>query len=168
MQNAKLKIFPKVFQTGKTHDVFIGVKFSKGQAEKIISVKIQPMEAYGVQHTANYRIDEEERYAYCPAQKVKDGLYKVQYDFFDEQKYDVKVKYGEDVIWGTHIYSVFNDLVGVTAFKGDTHLHTNRSDGEGTAFEVGCAYRSAGYDFIAITDHHKYFPLQGEKNEVKG
>lgn len=165
MQNAKIEIFPKVFETGKTHDVFIRVKPYKGQAEKTISVKIQPMERYGIPHTANYRIDEEDRYPYCQAQKVKDGLYKVQYDFFDEQKYDVKAKYGEDVILNTHIYSVFNDLVGVTAFKGDTHLHTNRSDGEGTAFEVGCAYRSAGYDFIAITDHHKYFPLQGEKNE---
>ncbi len=161
----KVKIFPKVFQTGKKHDVFIKVKACKEQAEKAISIKIQPMEVYGIPHTANYRIDEEERYAYCPAQKVSEGLYKIEYAFFDEQKYDVKVKYGEDIILNTHIYSVFEDLVGVTAFKGDTHLHTNRSDGEGTPFEVGCAYRAVGYDFIAITDHHQYFPAQGEKNE---
>lgn len=165
MKNVKIKMFPKVFQTGKMHDVFIEAKFCKGQAEKIIFVKIQPMEVYGVQHTANYRIDEEDRYAYIPAKKVKDGLYKVQYAFFDEQKYDVKVKCGEEILLNTHIYSVFDDLVGITAFKGDTHLHTNRSDGEGTPFEVGCAYRAAGYDFIAITDHHQYFPSQNERNE---
>ena len=28
---------------------------------------------------------------------------------------------------------------------------------------MGCAYRAAGYDFIAITDHHRYFPsLEGK------
>ena len=165
MKNAKLKVFPKVFKTGETHDVFISVKLCKEQAEQEISVKIQPMEAYGIQHSAIYRIDEEERYAYSPAQKVGEGLYKVRYTFFDEQKYDVKIKCGEEVIFNTHIYSVFEDLVGVTAFKGDTHLHTNRSDGEGTPFEVGCVYRAAGYDFIAITDHHQYFPSVGEKDE---
>ena len=43
------------------------------------------------------------------------------------------------------------------------HLHTNRSDGEDSPFEVGCAYRAAGYDFIAITDHHTYSPsLEGK------
>ena len=85
------------------------------------------------------------------------------YAFFDEQKYDVKVKCGEEVILNTRVYSIFEDLVGLIAYKGDTHLHSNRSDGEGTPFEVGCAYRAAGYDFIAITDHHRYFPsLEGK------
>ena len=46
------------------------------------------MEAYGIQHSANYRIDEETRYPYYPAEKVGDGLYKVSYAFFGEQKYD--------------------------------------------------------------------------------
>ena len=165
MQNLGIKVFPKVFKTGKTQDVFIHVKPLTGQAEQGIFVKIQPMEVYGVQHTANYRIDEEDRYAYAPAEKVGEGLYKVQYPFFGEQKYDVKVMRGEEVIANTRIYSVLDDLVGIIAFKGDTHLHTNRSDGEGTPFEVGCAYRAAGYDFIAITDHHQYFPSAGEKNE---
>lgn len=165
MKNAKLKVFPKVFKTGISHDIFISMKPFQGQAEQSIFVKIQPMEAYGIQHSANYRIDEEERYPYYPAEKVSEGLYKVTYAFFGEQKYDVKVKCGEEMVLNTRIYSVFEDLVGITAFKGDTHLHTNRSDGEGTPFEVGCAYREAGYDFIAITDHHRYFPSAGEIND---
>ncbi len=163
MQNVKSKVFPKVFKANEAQDVFIKVKLCKEQAGKTISVKIQPMEAYGVQHNAIYRIDEEERYAYIPAEKVEKGLYKVRYAFFDEQKYDVKVKCGEEEILNTRIYSVFDDMVGIIAFKGDTHLHSNRSDGEGTPFEVGCAYRAAGYDFIAITDHHRYYPsLEGK------
>ena len=51
------------------------------------------------------------------------------------------------------VYAVEEDLAELRAFKGDTHLHSNRSDGEGTPFEVACQYRAAGYDFIAITDH---------------
>ena len=81
MQNTKLKVFPKVFKNGK-QDLFISVKPCKGQDERAIFVKIQPMEAYGIQHSANYRIDEETRYSYYPAEKVGDGLYKVSYAFF--------------------------------------------------------------------------------------
>ena len=163
MRNMNVKIYPKVFETGKTHTIFISAKLDKNQETQGIFVKIQPMEAYGVPHSKIYRIDEEERYDYIPAKQVKNGLYQVGYAFFDEQKYDVKVKCGEEVILNTRVYSIFEDLVGLIAYKGDTHLHSNRSDGEGTPFEVGCAYRAAGYDFIAITDHHRYFPsLEGK------
>ena len=166
MRNMNVKIYPKVFETGKTHTIFISAKLNKNQETQGIFVKIQPMEAYGVPHSKIYRIDEEERYDYIPAKQVKNGLYQVGYAFFDEQKYDVKVKCGEEVILNTRVYSIFEDLVGLIAYKGDTHLHSNRSDGEGTPFEVGCAYRAAGYDFIAITDHHRYFPSLLESMRV--
>ncbi len=38
-------------------------------------------------------------------------------------------------------------------WKGNLHTHTNRSDGKLTPSEVIDAYRSRGYDFLAITDH---------------
>ena len=53
------------------------------------------------------------------------------------------------------------------AFKGDTHLHTCRSDGTGTPFEVACAYRKAGFDFIAVTDHHKFAPSLEAQAEIQ-
>lgn len=37
--------------------------------------------------------------------------------------------------------------------KGNLHTHTTRSDGEVDADERIAAYREAGYDFIALTDH---------------
>lgn len=159
-------VFPKVFETGKTHDIFISFKGEKLCAGDI-SVKIQPMENYGILHTSNYRIDEEERHPYLPVEEVKIGVYKVNYAFFDEQKYDVKVKVGQEVVYNGRIYSVFEDFVGINVFKGDTHLHSNRSDGEGTPFEVGCAYRAKGYDFIVVTDHHRYAPSIEAKQEFE-
>jgi hypothetical protein len=38
-------------------------------------------------------------------------------------------------------------------FRGNLHCHSDRSDGALTPAELARAYRDAGYDFIAITDH---------------
>ena len=155
-----IKVYPKVFCEGKTQKIYFQYNI---ETAKELYIKIQPMEVYRVPHTQKYRIDEEERYAYEKMQAVGDGLYVFKYTFFEEQRYDVKIKLGEEVVYHTHVYSVKEDLLGINVFKGDTHLHTDRSDGEGSPFEVGCAYRAAGYDFIAITDHHKYQPsLEGK------
>ena len=50
------------------------------------------------------------------------------------------------------------DLYGTLPYKGDLHIHTEHSDGKGNLCEVVSAYRQKGYDFICITDHHKYEP----------
>jgi len=38
-------------------------------------------------------------------------------------------------------------------YKGNVHTHTTRSDGQLDPDERVAAYRAAGYDFIALTDH---------------
>lgn len=38
-------------------------------------------------------------------------------------------------------------------FRGNLHCHSDRSDGALAPAEVVRAYRAAGYDFVAITDH---------------
>lgn len=42
-------------------------------------------------------------------------------------------------------------------FKGNLHTHTTLSDGAKTPDEAAEAYRRAGYHFIAVTDHLRYF-----------
>ncbi|MCL1796037.1 MAG: hypothetical protein FWG37_04000 [Clostridia bacterium] len=50
------------------------------------------------------------------------------------------------------------DLAGRYPFRGDLHVHT-RSSGGLEAPEIVCAnFRKKGYDFIAVTDHNRYFP----------
>ncbi len=39
-------------------------------------------------------------------------------------------------------------------YRGNLHTHTTASDGGLTVTERCAAYRAAGYDFLAITDHH--------------
>lgn len=164
MRKTDTRVFPKVFKANKTQKIFF--KCSRGMinAAQSVTIKIQPMEIYGVAHTEKYRIDEETRYPYEKMLREREGLYSIEYAFAQEQKYDVKVECDGVRIYRSQIYAVREDLIAVNGYKGDTHLHTSRSDGEGEPFSVGCAYRAAGYDFIAITDHHKYAPsIEGKQ-----
>lgn len=155
----KMEVYPKVFIAEKEQTVYV-----KTSQSGELFIKIQPMEIYGIKHTPKYRIDEETRYPFVPLKLERKGVYSIRFTFFGEQRYDVQIKSGGEVIYKTHLYSVHEDAAGLDVFKGDTHLHSCRSDGEGTPFEVGCAYRAAGYDFIAITDHHRFFPsIEGKE-----
>lgn len=56
------------------------------------------------------------------------------------------------------VYSLKPDLYGLKPLRGDLHVHTFRSDGR-EAPEIVCAnYRKAGFDFMTITDHRRFFP----------
>ena len=44
------------------------------------------------------------------------------------------------------------------AYKGQLHCHTKNSDGAQSPLETVTAYKNAGYDFIAITDHNYVTP----------
>lgn len=55
-------------------------------------------------------------------------------------------------------YAVADDLINVYPFMGDLHMHTNRSDGRHDPENVAASYRGHGYDFLAITDHKRYYP----------
>lgn len=55
-------------------------------------------------------------------------------------------------------YAVDGNLVNVYPFIGDLHMHTNCSDGRHDPENVAASYRSHGYDFLAMTDHKRYYP----------
>ena len=50
-----------------------------------------------------------------------------------------------------------------TWYQGNLHTHTTISDGQRSVEEAAALYKQAGYDFLAITDHHKNHP-GGEAN----
>lgn len=158
-------VFPKVFLSNKANKVYITLESGDINTE-LLGVKIQPMEKYGILHSELYRIDEEERYPYSSLQHLKDNTYFMEYDFASEQRYTLKVKYDEEIIHKTHVYAVDEDLSGLKPLKGDLHVHTCRSDGEGTPFEVAVNYRAAGYDFLAVTDHHKFEPSLEAREQI--
>jgi uncharacterized protein (TIGR03437 family) len=40
-------------------------------------------------------------------------------------------------------------------YRGNTHTHTNNSDGDSSPESVAARYKSLGYNFVVITDHNK-------------
>ena len=43
---------------------------------------------------------------------------------------------------------------GMKWFKGNTHMHTLRSDGDAFPAEAAALFKRAGYNFVCITDHN--------------
>ncbi|MBE6739998.1 MAG: hypothetical protein E7565_06755 [Ruminococcaceae bacterium] len=159
------KVFPRVFLSNKLQTVYIKLNNCDINND-LLELKIQPMEKYSIPHTEIYRIDEEERYAYKTPENCRENTFSLQYNFSSEQCYTLKVRYNGKIILSTHLYSVDEDLSKLKPFKGDLHVHTCRSDGEGTPFEVSCNYRASGYDFLAVTDHHKFSPSLEAKEQL--
>jgi len=120
-------------------------------------VKLQPMEAYAT-HAPDYSSKCDGRYPWLVLTGQGDDLYSVDADFAGEQRYSVRLRMGEEVLFYGYVYAVEPDLASLRPYKGDTHLHTNCSDGWESPMDTVCAYRAAGYDFVAITDHGRYYP----------
>ena len=66
-----------------------------------------------------------------------------------------------------NVYSLNEDLYGLKAYKGDTHTHTEYSDGRDTPELLCSHYRSFGYDFVAITDHYEYLASLRAIDKIK-
>ena len=147
-----LKLFPRVILANKATELHLSGDELKGRTK--VTVYVQSMEKYNVPHTDKYRIDEDNRLI---AQDIDVNGGEANFNFtpFGEQRHRVYIDTGvkKEVI---EIYSLEEDLYKLTPFKGDTHLHTTESDGLFTPTETVAAYYEAGFDYIAITDHHKY------------
>lgn len=90
------------------------------------------------------------------------GGFDIPCTFKSEQEYSIRLTETGDesnaLIEHFQVYCIADDLAGKYPFVGDLHLHTTYSDGNEDP-EVVCAnYRAYGYDFLAITDHRRYYP----------
>jgi len=86
-----------------------------------------------------------------------DGCVRFSFEFFGEQQYFIRLT-AEKFKLQLSVYSVFEDLAGRYPFRGDLHLHSRRSDGSQAPEIVAANYRKTGYDFLALTDHRRYYP----------
>ena len=86
-----------------------------------------------------------------------DGCVRFSFEFFGEQQYFIRLN-AKNFKLQLSVYSVLEDLAGRYPFRGDLHLHSRRSDGRQAPEIVAANYRKTGYDFLAITDHHRYYP----------
>jgi len=56
-------------------------------------------------------------------------------------------------------------LVGLADMRGDLHAHTNRTDGSSTAEQMARAAETAGYEYLAFTDHSRALGVTGGLTE---
>ncbi|MCJ7738286.1 MAG: hypothetical protein MUQ10_13405, partial [Anaerolineae bacterium] len=90
------------------------------------------------------------------------GSLRFDHVFPVEQEYSVAIGLANSAdvrqIAELRLFALDDDLLGRRPFKGDLHLHSNRSDGvESPAYVVG-ASRRIGLDFTTVTDHFQYDP----------
>ena len=95
----------------------------------------------------------------------KDGIISVKYRFFGEQEWVLSVTNDEWESRGSkprnfRVYSLSEDMYGLNPYTGDLHTHSNGSDGWDDPAVVAANYRKAGFDFMALTDHHKREPSE--------
>lgn len=100
---------------------------------------------------------------------TKDNVFELQskngvltFDFFFdlESEYLIRVfkKGNKDRLLELSVYAVDEDLFELRPLKGDFHVHSCRSDGKEHPAVVAANYRKAGFDFVPITDHLRYYP----------
>ena len=162
MEFCVTEIYPKVVASHSRHTLYFRLEGEVTAPE----VRLSAMEIYGVSHYPDYWSHHADRYPWVALTDCGEGLYSAELDFAEEQRYCVKFRVGEEISCSYYLYAVEPDLAALRPYKGDTHLHTNRSDGHGEPFEVACAYRAAGYDFIAVTDHGRYAPSDELQTEM--
>lgn len=92
--------------------------------------------------------------------------------FDSEQEYNLIFSKTDDegkkkVIKAFGVYAVEGELAKRYPYIGDLHLHTYFSDGDELPEVVAANYRRHGYDFLAITDHRRYYPSLRAINAYK-
>lgn len=83
-----------------------------------------------------------------------DGCLRFTHVFGRESMYLIRVENMPEL----RVYALGDDMKGRYPYRGDLHMHTNRSDGREPPAVVVSNYRGHGYDFSVISDHHRYFP----------
>ena len=173
----RYKIWPRVFEAGKESTVYIKGNFVAKDA--VYSVVVRGME--------DWEDDKEDflhlkKFIDTPIKcKNENGIISFDYTFKTEQEYKIKFYCEENALdyhplykhfpgsWDRktyedkngYVFSVYaleGDMIGTIPKRGDLHIHSIRSDGDDEPTVVAANYRGAGFDFIALTDHHLYQP----------
>ncbi len=96
---------------------------------------------------------------------AKGGYIAFDYKFDEEMEYVISLRKDGKIVQDFYIYALNADLYELTPLRGDLHSHSFRSDGLRDPAAHSGHYREQGYDFVALTDHNRYYP-GGEVDEV--
>ena len=149
-------VFPKVFACGKETEFHIRPlgprpQFTPGEKYRLVICALDQGNPAQYPMSGDFRYFDIE----CNAE----GGFDYSYTFPTEQGYFLRIEDTEGKrINQFPVYAVDGELIGRYPFIGDLHIHTYRSDGSQAPAVVAANYRRHGYDFMAITDHRRYWP----------
>lgn len=156
---AEYELFPRVAITGKTTEFTLS---GRGMEAKLIPGQEYLMRV--IPHEENnssvfLTISDTHRYEGITATPYEKGVIRFTYTFPREQIYTLKMFKKEGEQWKQlvdfRIYAAEKDLWERTPMRGDTHCHVCTSvDGNEDPALTAATYRKAGFDYLAITDHH--------------
>ncbi len=153
---ANYKISQQVYRLNESSLIKITPRgaHAKFDFEKNYVLQIFPMEqSMEASLNANYALNE--------YNIDKDGSLSFSYIFEKEQQYNIKVsEQNQKTALTFSVYAVLDDLYQRRVLKGDLHVHSYYSDGKEEPAVVAANYRKHGFDFLAITDHERYYPSQ--------
>ena len=156
-ENIYFKVLPKIVKADKQTTIEIRPLYDhcKFDMDKQYEITYFPMDSF----------TRKEAFIQKPSYflKPEDGVLKVSEYFEGEQEHRIYVNEilkdnTKKQLGEFRIYSLEDDLFNKTPYKGDIHMHSYHSDGKEAPAYVAACCRKIGLDFMAITDHHKYFP----------
>ena len=149
-------VFPKVVLAGRENEITVKpLGWHAGiEAGKTYDLQISAMEQ-----------GEEKLYAeWADFKKITvtadaDACLRFRYTFPSEQEYLISYYPKPDASpVRLSVYALAEDMKGRYPYRGDMHVHSRRSDGREAPAIVCANYRAAGYDFMTISDHRRYYP----------
>jgi hypothetical protein len=92
-----------------------------------------------------------------------DGVLPISADFGAEGAYNLRIapngdNPGQSWPLELRVYALDADLFAQRPWRGNMHCHSYHSDGQESPAFVAASDRSAGYDYLSISDHGQYEP----------
>jgi len=90
--------------------------------------------------------------------KINGNSLTLNFTFPQEDRYIVRLYVNDIETDVFELYALQDDLFAKTPYMGDNHMHTWNSDGTDSPQYIAAAMSRRGYDYVVVTDHHKYEP----------
>ena len=147
-------VIPRTVRSGAESRVTVyPIGKSKYFSETVdYDVRVVPMECFSHTWADEPEFDRVEA-------SVQNGAISFTYTFEGEQSWTLIIRDPNTAApLELQIYSLEEDLYGLNPYLGDLHSHSTGSDGREDPAIVAANYRKEGFDFFALTDHHKWEP----------
>ena len=146
-------VFPMTFPVGKAVTLTVKPLGAHVAFSGEYQVSVHRLNAGGLSEA--FTAWNKTEYTLCPD---ADGCLRFEYTAAEECEHFIRICKDGRRLAQLSVYALDEDLACRIPLRGDLHMHTCRSDGREAPAVVCANYRKIGYDFIVVTDHHRYYP----------